>query len=34
MMEACAVFDLPQGAIPEMPDKRCYTVEDLMNILE
>ena len=34
MMEACAVFDLPEGAVPEIPDKRCYTVEDLMNILE
>ena len=33
MMEACVECDFPEGAIPEMPEKRCYTVEDLQNIL-
>ena len=33
MMEACIEYDFPEGAIPEMPEKRCYTVEDLQNIL-
>ena len=33
MMEACVEFDFPEGTIPEMPEKRCYTVEDLQNIL-
>ena len=33
MMEACVEYDFPEGAIPEMPEKRCYTVEDLQNIL-
>ena len=33
MMEACMEFALPEGAVPELPEKRCYTVEDLQNIL-
>lgn len=33
MMEACAEYDFPEEGIPEMPEKRCYTVEDLQNIL-
>lgn len=33
MMEACVEYDFLEGAIPEMPEKRCYTVEDLQNIL-
>ena len=32
MMEACVEYDFPEGAVPEMPEKRCYTVEDLQNI--
>ena len=34
MIEACAEYDFPEGAAPEMPEKRCYTVDDLMLILE
>ena len=45
MMEACEIYDVPEeavlpedsgfpaGAVPEAPEKRCYTVEDLQNIL-
>ena len=38
MMEACMEYsvtepEFPEGAVPEMPEKRCYTVEDLQNIL-
>ena len=33
MMEAVMEYDLPDGVMPEMPEKRCYTVEDLQNIL-
>jgi excisionase family DNA binding protein len=33
MMEACVEYDFPEVTIPEMPEKRCYTVEDLQNIL-
>ena len=33
MMETCMEFALPEGAVPELPEKRCYTVEDLQNIL-
>ena len=38
MMEACMEYTLteqgfPEGAVPEIPEKRCYTVEDLQNIL-
>ena len=33
MIEACAEYDFPEGAAPEMPEKRCYTVEELQNIL-
>ena len=33
MMEAYEKLDLPEGAVPEMPEKRCYTVEDIQNIL-
>lgn len=32
-MEAVMEYDFPEGAAPEMPEKRCYTVEDLQNIL-
>ena len=34
MMEACVEYDFPEGAVPEMPEKRCYTVEELQLILE
>ena len=34
MMEASMEYDLPEGAAPELPEKRCYTVDDLMLILE
>ena len=34
MMEACMEYDFPEGAVPELSEKRCYTVDDLMNILE
>ncbi len=34
MMEACAEYDFPEDAVPEMPEKRCYTVEELQIILE
>ena len=33
MMEASMEYDLPEDFIPELPEKRCYTVEDLQNIL-
>lgn len=33
-MDACVEYDFPEGAAPEMPEKRCYTVDDLMLILE
>ena len=33
MMEATLEYEFPEGAVPEMPEKRCYTVEDLQNIL-
>ena len=29
MMEACVEYDFPEGAVPEMPEVRCYTVDDL-----
>ena len=34
MMEASMEYDFPEGAVPELSEKRCYTVDDLMNILE
>lgn len=34
MMEACVEYDFPEGAVPEMPEVRCYTVDDLMVILQ
>ena len=34
MMETCVEYDFPEGAAPEMPEKRCYTVEELQIILE
>ena len=34
MMEACMEYDFPEGAVPELSEKRCYTVDDLMIILE
>jgi len=34
MMEASMEYDFPEGAVPEIPEKRCYTVDDLMIILE
>ena len=34
MMEASVEYDFPEGAVPELPEKRCYTVDDLMLILE
>ena len=33
MMEANMEYVFPDGVVPEMPEKRCYTVEDLQNIL-
>ena len=45
MMEACEIYDVPEtavlpedngfpaGAVPEAPERRCYTVEDLQDIL-
>ena len=33
MTEATLEYEFPEGAVPEMPEKRCYTVEDLQNIL-
>ena len=33
MMEAVMKYDLPDGVMPKMPEKCCYTVEDLQNIL-
>ena len=33
MMEAVMEYDLPDDVMAEMPEKRCYTVEDLQNIL-
>lgn len=33
MMEANMEYVFPDGVVPEMPQKRCYTVEDLQNIL-
>ncbi len=32
-MEECREYDFPEGAVPEITEKRCYTVEDLQNIL-
>ena len=40
MMESYEVYDVPEdgafpeGAVPEIPEKRCYTVDDLMVILQ
>lgn len=34
MMEACVEYDFPEGAAPELPEVRCYTVDDLMVILQ
>ena len=34
MMEACVEYDFPEGTVPEMPEKRCYTVDELMLILD
>ena len=34
MMEACVEYDIPEGTTPEMPEVRCYTVDDLMVILQ
>jgi len=34
MMEACVEYDFPEGAVPVMPEARCYTVDDLMMILQ
>ena len=31
MMEACVEYDIPES---ELTDKRCYTVDDLMIILD
>ena len=33
MMETSMEYDLPEDFIPDLPEKRCYTVEDLQNIL-
>ena len=33
MMEESKEYDFPEGAVLDMPEKRCYTVEDLQNIL-
>ena len=33
MMEAVMEYDLPDDVMAEMPEKRCYTVEDLQAIL-
>ena len=32
-METSFELELPEGSTPEVPEKRCYTVEDLQNIL-
>lgn len=32
-MEACEVFDMELASPEALPDKRCYTVEDLIDIL-
>ena len=32
MMEESKEYDFPEGAVLDMPEKRCYTVEDLQNI--
>ncbi len=32
-METSFELELPEGNAPEVPEKRCYTVEDLQNIL-
>lgn len=34
MMEACVEYDFAERAVPEMPEVRCYTVDDLMVILQ
>ena len=34
IMEACVEYDFPEGTVPEMPEARCYTVADLMMILQ
>ena len=32
-METSFELEFPEGSTPEVPEKRCYTVEDLQNIL-
>ena len=32
-MEACEVFDMELASPEALPDRRCYTVEDLIDIL-
>ena len=32
-MEAGMGFELSEGAFVELPEKKCYTVEDIQNIL-
>ena len=32
-METSFELELPERSVPEVPEKRCYTVEDLQNIL-
>lgn len=32
-MEACEVFDIELASPEALPDRRCYTVEDLIDIL-
>lgn len=32
-MKAPMEYDLPEGAAPVVPEPRCYTVDDLQNIL-
>ena len=33
-MEACFEYDYLGGAVPETTEKRCYTVDELMLILD
>lgn len=32
-MESCEVFDMELASQEALPDRRCYTVEDLIDIL-
>lgn len=32
-MESCEVFDMELASPEALPDRRCYTVEDLIDIL-